>query len=309
MNYATQQVQKSIEQEARMQKLNLKIFFQIVYRKIHQIATKKQWKSPLLKKINCFLIKMLKTNYVIIGGIKFYLDEQDSLRLSTRGYYEPAVLEIIKRELKEGDVLVEIGAHLGYYTLILSKLVGPAGKIYAFEPDPNNFTLLKKNLEVNQIKNVVLERKAVSNRNGKMLFYPGKERSTHGSLIKGEYACGNPIEVDGLRLDDYPFKEKINLIKMDIEGEEFRALEGMRSLILKTKPLKMISEFSPAFLKEQGINPKNFITELEKVGFHLQIINEEKTTLEAFNADEFLTGYIPKLKVAYNLLCEKIDKA
>ena len=90
------------------------------------------------------------------------------MRLSTRGYYEPFITAFVKDMIKEGDIVIDIGAHIGYYTLLFSKLVGKTGKVFAFEAHPDNFTLLKQNVETNGYTNVVVENKAVSNYNGKI---------------------------------------------------------------------------------------------------------------------------------------------
>lgn len=79
-----------------------------------------------------------------------FLEATDCLGLLTHEIHEPLMTEIIKRETKEGDVVLDIGAHIGYYTLMFARLVGKEGKVFAFEPDPDNFTLLKKNIEINR---------------------------------------------------------------------------------------------------------------------------------------------------------------
>lgn len=114
-----------------------------------------------VKVINSFIISHLKSNFAEVQGHKMFLDSKDSLRLSIHGIYEPLETELAKKEVKKGNVVLDIGANIGYYTLIFAKLVGEDGKVFAFEPDPTNFALLKKNVEMNGYKNVMFVQKAV----------------------------------------------------------------------------------------------------------------------------------------------------
>lgn len=103
-----------------------------------------------IKIANAFLIRRLKSNVAMVMGHKMFLDCKDSLNLSiNNGIYEEFETNIVKEEIKKGDIVLEIGANIGYYTLIFAKLVGEKGKVFAFEPDPTNFALLKKNIEIN----------------------------------------------------------------------------------------------------------------------------------------------------------------
>ena len=98
----------------------------------------------------------IKNDFAIVMGNKMFLDPQDSLLLSINGIYEEFETELVSKEISKNDVVVDIGANIGYYTLIFAKLVGENGKVFAFEPDPSNFALLKKNVELNGFRNVVL---------------------------------------------------------------------------------------------------------------------------------------------------------
>ena len=94
-----------------------------------------------------FVVSRLRSNVAVVHGHKMFLDPKDSLRLSIFGVYEPFETDLVQHEVGEGDVVLDIGANIGYYTLIFARIVGEGGKVFAFEPDPDNFALLKKNVE------------------------------------------------------------------------------------------------------------------------------------------------------------------
>ena len=134
-----------------------------------------------IRVVHDFIIPHLKTTLAEVQGHKMFLDSKDALGLSINEIYEPLETEFVKKEVKKGNVVLDIGANIGYYTLIFAKLVGENGKVFAFEPDPTNFALLKKNVEMNGYKNVVLVQRAVSNKTGKLKLYlcednPGDHR-------------------------------------------------------------------------------------------------------------------------------------
>jgi len=225
-----------------------------------------QTKNLLWRLILRFLVNPKKV--VEVEGNKMFLDARDSLLLSLKKY-EPKQVKLIKSIVKKGDTVLDIGANIGYYTLLLAKLVGPTGKVYAFEPDPENFRILKKNVGLNKYKNIVLEQKAVSNKSGKLKLFLSDENN-------GDHRIYNPSgerkefrEISSIKLDNYfKRKPKIAFFKMDIQGVEPDAFEGMKS-ILNEKDIKFTTEFSPENLYSAGRSPLGFIKLLNDLGFSL----------------------------------------
>jgi len=195
--------------------------------------------------------------------------------------YEYPLPIIIATFIKEGDIVVDIGANHGQYTIFLSKLVGQKGKVYAFEPDPRNFLILKH--RTRKLKNVVLERCAVGNKKSKVKFY--LDKSSNGSTIHKDAVISpiGSIEVNMVSLDDYfcNFKDDIALIKMDVQGSEPLVLDGMKDLIKKVKVL--IFEFWPFGLKVAGFEPFSLIERLISNNFKLIYIDEN---FNFFNVNE-----------------------
>lgn len=198
-----------------------------------------------------------------------FLDSIDSLGLSIYGVYEKFETDFVMNVIKKGDVVVDVGANIGYYTLIFSKLVGESGKVFAFEPDPTNFLLLKKNIEINGYTNVILENKAVSNKCGNInLFLSKSNMGDH--IVRDTGENRNSVLVDSVSLDKYfqDYEGKVNFIKMDIQGAEYEAIQGMTK-ILQKNDIKIMTEFAPSWLKKFEVMPEDFMQILE--GFHFKL--------------------------------------
>jgi len=242
-----------------------------------------------------------RVRYRKVFGHKMYLDSTDSSGLSFSGIHEPFTTQLVMKEISKGDVVLDIGANIGYYTLIFAKLVGKEGKVFAFEPEPNNFSLLKKNIAINGYENVVLIEKAVSNKSGKARLYLAEEHSGDHRIYESEVILGRKsIEIETVKLDDYfkGYKGRIDFLKMDIQGVEPIALKGMETLLEKHRP-KILTEFWPAGLKQFGIDPVEYFNLLVIKGFKLYDINEDDDTVEPANINKLLN----MVRLETNLLC------
>lgn len=253
--------------------------------------------------VNEFIFSHLKTTFAETEGHKLFLDSKDSLGLSIYGIYEPFETELVKKEIKNGDVVLDIGANIGYYTLVFAKIVGERGKVFAFEPDPTNFSLLKKNIEINGYKNVILVQKAVSNKTGKIKLYICEDN-------KGDHRIYNShdgrqsIEVEVIRLDDYfkNYSGQINFIKMDTQGAEGGAIQGMFDILRKNN-VKITTEFWPIGLKRFGIDPQKYLKLLIEFGFKLHEVDEREKRIKPVNISKLLEIYTPEKRNFTNLLC------
>ena len=222
----------------------------------------------IVRKLSRFLNSNLKPDWVEIEGEKMYLDEVDALCLSINGIHEKLVTNLIKKEIHSGDVVLDIGAHIGYYTLQFANLVGSTGKVYAFEPEPKNFELLKKNVQINKHDNVVLIQKIVSDKDGIVEFFISKFDSIGNKLFKSDES-GSSIKVGSTTLDEYfkDLKKKIDFIKMDIQGGEGKATLGMKNLLKENKNLKIIQQWAPEPLKQNHTNPEDHLKFLQHIGY------------------------------------------
>lgn len=162
------------------------------------------WYGKLAGKI----FRLIKPKYVDVKeGFRLYLFNQKDLisdYIAFSGEYEPFIAEVMKKNIKKGDVVVDIGSHIGYFTILMSKLVGEAGKVYAFEPEQKNFELLKKNIEFNKCSNVILNQIAITDYTGKIkLYLTNKSNSGTHSIHDSEGYTYEVQEVDCMTLDDY----------------------------------------------------------------------------------------------------------
>jgi len=266
-------------------------------------------RNPLVNASYKFLRSYLKSDSVVIDGNKMYLDPDDSLRLSINKIYEEYETKLVKKIVKKDDVVIDLGANIGYYTLIFAKLVGDKGKVYAFEPDPENFALLKKNIETNCYQNVVLIPKAVSSKNGKQKLYLSNENKGSSSFIHRSTNKKNQkfVEVESIRLDDYFAQkpEQINFIKMDIEGHEEEALKGMTSLLQRSERIGIMMEFFPYLIKTHGIDPKAYISLFNNKQWKIYELNRRREKATPFNFDKLLEDSMIRNKVHPNMLCLK----
>lgn len=259
-----------------------------------------------IRVIDSFIISFLKPNFVEVQKHKMFLDSKDSLRLSIHGIYEPFETEIVKKVVKRDDVILDIGANIGYYSLIFAEIVGDQGRVFAFEPSPANFALLSKNIEINNYKNVTLVQEAVSNKTGKGKLYLCEDNQGD-HRIYDSYDGRRSISIETTRLDDY-FKNydgKVDFIKMDIQGAEGGAIQGALSLLRKNKNLKIITELWPVGLKRCGIDVKEYLKLLIGQGFTLYQINKQDKKIELINTSKILEAYIPKKGNHTSLLCVK----
>ncbi len=246
----------------------------------------------------------LKSSFEINGHKMFLNKTFFPLAIGFAG--EDFEKEVYEKEVKVGDVVLDIGANIGYYTLLFAKLVGEDGRVFAFEPDPDNFALLKKNIDLNGYQNVTLEQKAIADRTGKIRLYI----SPHSSADHRIYDSRDSrkfIEIEAISLDDYfkSYSGKIDFIKMDIQGSESAAIQGMSMLLQKTKRVKILSEFWPYGLKQFGIQPEDYLKLLVKYDLKLYNIVERKKKIESTNIAELLGKCTLKKTDWMNLLLVK----
>jgi FkbM family methyltransferase len=179
---------------------------------------------------------------------------------------------------KQGDIVVDIGAHIGLYTIISSKRVGTNGKVVAIEADPGNFEMLNRNIKLNQLTNVIPLNYAVYSKETKIKLYlpSGESGFTKYNTIVSNWANTEDkfVEVNANTLDyllqiNQIREEEVNWIKIDVEGAEFEVLKGAQNVLSKSKDIALLMELHgpPNVYRpkvQEFLNLYNFKIELEK---------------------------------------------
>ncbi len=178
------------------------------------------------------------------SGIRMELElnEYVQSQLYLFGNFEPATVKVLKRLLKSGDTVLDIGANVGYIALEMAKHIGASGKVFAFEPDAKNFTLLKRNLELNPDCNIEPIPLAVSDTNAPIRLYKANFDFNSGahSILPSEKHSTQFIEIPSTTMDDFVQSrdiQNLNFIKIDIEGAEMSAFKGMRHTLSRFRPI------------------------------------------------------------------------
>ena len=205
-----------------------------------------------------------------IEGFQMYVRDKEANGLH-QGFCEPEETKLVKRLIKKDWYCLDIGANIGYYTMLFASL---CKTVIAFEPEPSNFELLKKNVESNNIKNVILFSDAVSNFSGMTKLYLCDLDVNGSNGMHRTYRskfCNKSIDIFSDKLDDMRFIDGVDFIKMDIEGAEYGALKGMVELLKRDKPL-IIMEFHPLSIIEYGVDPRKVYDFIKKLGYTIRLI-------------------------------------
>jgi len=219
-----------------------------------EAIVKKFMSSDEFKRRKLTVKSMAETAHEIVdlGDMKICISSTDEVcgQLRTSKDYEPGVTSVIQRILKPGMTFVDIGANIGYFSVIASRLVGDQGSVIGVEPYPYNIKMLQKNIALNGCTNVEILPFALTDKKG-FLTYDDSAGNSGNVIALGEEfsALLESTLVYCVKLDDaLEPGTQVDLIKMDIEGAEHLALKGMQRLISEQAPT-IISEVSEGFLE------------------------------------------------------------
>jgi FkbM family methyltransferase len=234
-----------------------------------------------------------------IQGSIMYLDpweEDKDLRRTFRAYakqriHEPITTQLIRSILHEGDTFLDLGANIGYFSMLASRIVGSAGRVYSFEPEPRNFKFLLLNKQLNKYDQMTAMNMAVSNQPGRIKLFICPYDTGHHTIHQSEgitsYATSAEydrsrisfVEIDAMPLDAFLASRqvaRVDLIKMDVEGAELLALQGMKETMAKNDDVKMIVEYFPLLVEKMGCSPGELLKLIaEDFGFLLFEISED----------------------------------
>jgi FkbM family methyltransferase len=181
------------------------------------------------------------------------------------GVYETAESAVVTDHLRPGDTFVDVGAHIGWYTTLAAQLVGPTGRVFAFEPFPPSHALLRANVAANGLPQVQITHAAVSDVPGSIMVAV-QGGSDSGSVTAGPWGGDDRAEVPAVTLDDeVPADVQIAFIKIDVEGFERHVVDGARSTLMRTRAV--LIELNRGALDVAGSSPEEIVATLRDAGF------------------------------------------
>ncbi len=215
--------------------------------------------------------------------------------------YEPLICDLIRRRVPENGVFIDIGANIGYLSLIASKAVGPSGRVLSFEPHPDTFKRLLRNIEINSTANITTYNFALSDEVGESeLFSP--HDGHHGGTSMKNQGWNNDADtfvISLKRLDDILPEDihDVSFIKVDVEGAEILAFRGSRKTIEKFRP-DILFEYQPGTAARFGYHPIQIPTEILEIcpEYEINLIPNNHglvpVTLEELSKMDFTRGDI-----------------
>jgi len=229
---------------------------------------------------------------VLQGRLKMFVDTRGNdlaPHLLIEGTWETNYTSLFEKLIRPGDTVLDLGAHLGVYALLGALATGPTGRVEAFEPNPRYAALLRRSLAVNGLSGyATVNNMAVGAEEGiaELLFSwewgGGGHLSVHPGHVPEDgvtHAC-RVVALDAL-FPDPAFQ--IDMVKMDVEGTESRAVHGMWNLLARSPRAKVMFEFAPGMLAAQGSSAAELVQLFDRLGFRFWNIGE-RSELEAVDA-------------------------
>lgn len=215
-------------------------------------------------------------------------DQIISRRLRETGIWEAYETQLTLALLKEGDVFVDVGANLGYFTVLAAARVGERGRVFAFEPDPDNYTLLVNNVALNGLDTrVSLVQAALAEHDGQgTLFLSDHNLGDHQVFDATGTRCSVPVSL--LNGSDYLAArcDGVNLLKIDTQGSEHAVMTGLLPFLTRLEqPPQVIIELTPLSLRQAGTSGRALIECLASLDQPFWIIDHIEHELAASNAE------------------------
>jgi len=232
---------------------------------------------PAVRALTNRLVPLLRRPTANVLGHTMVLDPNDSLRLSIVGVFEPFETSLVERLVRPGDVFVDVGAHIGYYTLLAARGVGERGRVVALEPHPKLFDLLEHNVNRNGYNGrVELHRAAAAAAQGEATLHISLTNSGDHSLVASRGHGG--ITVDQVTLDAI-VPGVAHVLKIDVQGAEPLVLAGAEGLIARSPDLLLLTEVCDDMLEEAAASGRDYLRSLEACGFELFLLDEPNEVL------------------------------
>lgn len=261
--------------------------------------------APWLNKATHLVIDVFVDTLALMQGFSFpeKFNWEWKMEMLTKKY-ESETVKLFEKIITPGMHIVDIGAHIGYFSRMYSKLVGESGIVYCFEADPENYALLEKNTK--GLVNVSLHKVAVSEKNGTIDFYH-IDNSTGCHSIVSPDSPSKKITVDSVTLDSLIERGEVvdvDLIKIDIEGGEPFAFRGMEKLLRSSAKVKIVAEYNEASLVSGGTSGADFLKQIASYGFTIYFITKNGLVAQSAIPEDEQRSYFSR-PGDVNLYCTK----
>jgi len=283
----------------------------------------------LIRNIRWIIILLLYRHEKVwnVLGFKMYLSaEKAGLDLRGKSIHKQLILDgirerrstrIMKQFIRPDDVILELGANIGYYVLIESTILSNKGYIYAVEPGPENLELLKKNVTLNNIKNVEICNMAISNTKGTAKLYMGKACNLHSLINSSNASDAKYVEVETDTVDNFiKGRKPVTFLRMDVEGYETEVIDGMQQIFKSPYFERLFVEIHPHRVSSEKM--QKFFATVRDYGFEIahsvfrdtferSVLGQsivEKITINELMTDDRVT----KRKVGFELFFERIKQ-
>ncbi|MEP6693954.1 MAG: FkbM family methyltransferase [Chloroflexota bacterium] len=228
-------------------------------------------------------------------GFSIYVQEEDASVGHHVKYdlYEPNVTAVFRERLRPGMHVLDIGANIGYYTMLSASLVGPSGSVTAIEPNPESAKLLEASRRANSFDNVTVLQVAAGREPALLVLHGFYSNAMTSAVPENAAALINSTTVPSFRVDDLiPRDRKIDFVKIDVEGAEYNALLGATELIKRFHPT-IVSEFSPDTMPGiSGVDGRQYLRFLLDFGYKIAVIDVAGTLTDCgTDAEKVMDAY------------------
>lgn len=244
--------------------------------------------SPLLEVVSHFVnspefadrgivgLRRFRAEICELNGFRMYIAPADPVigrQLSETGDYEPEVSSVFRGTLRPGIGVLDIGANIGYYSMLAASRIGSTGRVWAIEPNPHNVAFLLASRDLNRFRNLQIVQAAASDRWDILQYFSASSNGITRSVGEGSpEGFGETVQAIPAAAIFGP-DDTLDVVKIDVEGAEGKAIRGLVSVLLKYKPA-IFSEFSPDAMPERsGMSGEGYLQYLHSLGYRLSVLS------------------------------------